>query len=371
VVGNPQRHFRSLHVGGTNGKGSTAAFLESMLRAAGHRVGLYTSPHLVSFTERMQVDGVPAAETAVTAWTSRLEEAAVATRASFFEITTAIALADFAARGVEIAVVEVGLGGRLDATNVIDPLVAGVTRIALEHTEYLGADLAGIAREKAGIAKAGVSFMTTEPDPALVGAMAEVAESSKVRVERVPADLAAGYPLGLKGPHQLANASLALAMVRALPAPWRPDGEAERTGLAAARVPGRFDRRGPWLFDVAHNPDGVRALVAALREEELPRPMVAVVAVLKDKAWADMLDLLAPVVDGMILTRAPSAPADREWELEEVVGRKAEVGAEVVLAVEPDFARALARAKAAGRTILVTGSFHTVGDAMKSLGIDP
>lgn len=342
-----------MHIGGTNGKGSTSAFLSAMLGAAGHRVGLYTSPHLVSFTERIQVNGCPIAEPAVAAWTARLEEAARATEASFFEITTVIALADFAARGVEIAVVEVGLGGRLDATNVIEPLVSGVTRIALEHTEYLGSDLAGIAREKAGIAKPGVPFLTTERDEALVRAMAE---GSKLKAERVAPDLAAGYDLGLRGPHQVANASLALAMARALPEAWRPGEASVRAGLAAARVPGRFDRRGRWVFDVAHNPDGVRALVAALRAAALPRPIVAVVAVLKDKAWREMLDLLGPEVDELILTRAPSAPAERAWDVE---------------GLEPDFGRALTRAAAEGATGLVTGSFHTVGDAMLALHIDP
>ena len=369
-MGNPQRHFASVHVGGTNGKGSTSAFLAAMLGSQGHRVGLYTSPHLVSFTERIQVNGVPVAETAVAAWTARLEEVALATEASFFEITTAIAFADFAARGVEIAVIEVGLGGRLDATNVIEPLVAGVTRIALEHTDYLGHDLAGIAREKAGIAKAGVPFLTTEGDESLVR---EMAEGSKLKAERVPVDLAAGYHLGLRGPHQVANASLALAMARALPEPWRPDDEAIRSGLAAARIPGRFDRRGPWIFDVAHNPDGVRSLVLALRAEAPKRPLVAVVAVLGDKAWREMLALLGPEVDQLILTRAPSAPVERAWDLEEAktaIGNR-ESGIGTALIVEPDFDRALARARSDGATALVTGSFHTVGDALQTLRIDP
>ena len=130
-MGNPQRHFAVVHVGGTNGKGSTAAFLAAMLRASGLRVGLYTSPHLVSLRERMLVDGTPVSEEAVTAWAARLELLALERQASFFEVTTAVAFADFAARGVEIAVVEVGLGGRLDATNVVEPLACGVTRIAL------------------------------------------------------------------------------------------------------------------------------------------------------------------------------------------------------------------------------------------------
>lgn len=339
-----------MHVGGTNGKGSTSAFLTAILREAGHRVGLYTSPHLVSVLERFQVDGRPMGEAPFTAWVRRLEPVALEHNASFFEITTAIAFADFAARGVEIAVVEVGLGGRLDSTNVIEPVAAGVTRIALEHTEYLGPTLEHIAREKAGIAKPGIPFLTTEQDPGLLEVMRSAAGSRQPAT--VPVTLALGFDLGLGGPHQMANASLALALARALPHRWRPDDGAERTGLASARIPGRFDRRGRYLFDVAHNPDGMQALVAAMASANLPRPISAIVATLKDKDQAAMLDLLRPAVDDLIVTRAPSAPEDRV--------RDSGVELKVALDQVPPTG-----------TVLVTGSFHTVGDAMKLLGIDP
>jgi dihydrofolate synthase/folylpolyglutamate synthase len=339
-----------VHVGGTNGKGSTSAFLAAMLRASGHRVGLYTSPHLVSLGERVTVDGQQVSEAALTAWAARLEPLALELNASFFEITTAIAFADLAARGAEIAVIEVGLGGRLDATNVIDPLAAGVTRIALEHTEYLGHDLAGIAREKAGIAKPGVPFLTTETDASLVTAMAETAEDRGTRLQRVDPTLAEGQRLGLRGPHQVANASLAIALAESLPAQWRPMPEAIQAGLARASVPGRFDRQGRYIFDVAHNPDGMRALVAALAEAAPPRPIIVVFGVLKDKDADAMLAMLKPVVDRIILTTPPSSPADRRWARGET-----------------DFDEALREAAAAGGTVLVTGSFHTVGDAMARL----
>ena len=344
-----------MHIGGTNGKGSTSAFLAAMLRRAGHRTGLYTSPHLVSLLERFTVDGVPGSEAAITAWAQRIEPVALEHDASFFEITTAIAFADFAARGVEIAVVEVGLGGRLDATNVIDPLAAGVTRIALEHTDYLGTNLLDIAREKAGIAKAAIPFLTTETREDVRTAMAEVVEDRGTRLRTVNPLLAEDWPLGLKGPHQVANASLAIALAESLPAAWRPLPPDIAAGLADARIPGRFDRRGPYLFDVAHNPDGMRALVAAMASESLPRPIVAVVGVLKDKDWRSMLDILRPAVDDVILTTPPSAPPDRAWSEGSV-----ELGA------------ALAKARQAGGTALVTGSFHTVGDAMAMLpGFSP
>jgi dihydrofolate synthase/folylpolyglutamate synthase len=375
-LGHPERHFATVHVGGTNGKGSTSAFLAAMLRAQGFRVGLYTSPHLVSFTERMLVDGQPAAEEAVAAWVERLEPLALDTEASFFEITTAVAFADFAARGAEIAVVEVGLGGRLDATNVITPLACGVTRIAREHTEYLGEDLLGIAREKAGIAKPGIPFFTTEQNPELAAAMELEAARRGSKVARVDPHLAAGFALGLTGAHQVANASLAVALARSLRGRFAASEDAIREGLAAARLPGRFDRRGRWLFDVAHNPDGMRALAGALRAAMPPAPVWAVVAVLKDKEWRAMLELLAPEVDVIVLTCAPSAPPDRAWDphdalrwcWESGLTTRGERGRHAVVA-EPDFDAALAAASSGGGhgTTLVTGSFHTVGDALARL----
>ncbi len=260
-------------------------------------------------------------------------------------MSTALAFADFAARGVEIAVVEVGLGGRLDATNVLRPLAAGVTRIALEHTEYLGSDLAGIAREKAGIAKPGTPFVTTEADPGVAGvllaeakrrgAAAErldpaacldrvVADGRGVRFDAVtPERRYEGLEVGLSGAYQASNALLAVRLAELVAPAW-PVGEAAmRDGLVRARVPGRFERRGRWIYDVAHNPDGARALVEALRAVAPPRPLVAVVAVLRDKAWREMLSLLGAAVDRLVLTRAPSAPEDRAWDL----GRGGVVGA--------------------------------------------
>ncbi len=374
AVGDPHRHYATVHVAGTNGKGSTSAFLAAMLRSAGFRGGLYTSPHLLRFPERIQVDGVPIAEGAVAAWTARLHDLAVDLGATFFEITTAIALADFAARGADIAVVEVGLGGRLDATNVVEPLATGVTRIALDHAEYLGTDLAGIAREKGGIAKPGVPFLTTETDEQVLAAMGETVGGRGSRVERVSPWLARGYRLGLEGPHQVANASLALALARALPPPWRPGREAERAGLAGARLAGRFDRRGPWLFDVAHNPDGMAALAEALAGADLARPLAAVVAILRDKAWPEMLARLGPVLDVLVLTRAPSAPAERSWDFEEVARggwRSPGRGGGPDLVAEPDLSRALGLARERAATVVVTGSFHTVGDAMGVLRFEP
>ncbi len=389
LLGRPERQFAAIHVGGTNGKGSACALLAEIYRAGGWRTGLYTSPHLVSFRERIVVDGCPIGEDAVTMWAQRLEEPALRLGATFFEVSTALAFADFAARGVEVAVVEVGLGGRLDATNVITPLAAGVTRIALEHTEYLGPDLPSIAREKAGIAKRGVPFVTTEPDPGVADVLVAEAGAHGADAERLDPAAALsgvragasgvrfdattsarryrGLELGLIGSYQAANALLAVRLAELAAPAVAVDEAAIRTGLAAARVPGRFDRRGKWLFDVAHNPDGVRALASALAAAPPPRPIVTVVSVLRDKAWRAVLPLLAGASDRLVLTRAPSAPPDRAWDLAEVGAWVR--GEKLAASVEPDFDAALASASRAGATVLVTGSFHTVGDAMARLPV--
>ena len=386
-LGHPERHFAAVHVAGTNGKGSVSTLLAAILRAGGWRVGLYTSPHLVSFRERVLVDGAPISEDGVVCWVRRLEEPAARLGATFFEISTALAFADFAARGVEIAVIEVGLGGRLDATNVISPLACGVTRIAIEHTEYLGEDRSSIAREKAGIAKPGVPFVTTEADGTIAEVLLAEARSRGAEAERLeprthlarvaaggagvtfdattPVRTYTGLEIGLAGGYQAENALLAVRLAELTGAAFPVDEDAMRAGLRAARVPGRFERRGKWIFDVAHNPDGARALAGALAASGPRRPVVAVVSILKDKAWREMLHTLAGAVDALVLTRAPSAPGERAWDLDEVSRWARERGIEA--SVEPDFAGALDRAAARGATVLVTGSFHTVGDAMSRL----
>ena len=361
MLGRPERHFPAIHVGGTNGKGSTCAFLSAELAARGLRVGVYTSPHLISPCERVTVDGVPISEDAFAQWTTLLRPHIERLDASFFEATTAIAFADLAARGTDVAVIEVGLGGRLDATNVITPLVSVVTKIALEHTDYLGHDLKGIAREKAGIAKPGVPFVTGETDPELRVELVHEAErrgADPVVLVDTTRPLAAGTRLGLLGSHQVANAWTALAALGQLSLPFTPSGPDIPASFADAYVPGRFDVRGKWIFDVAHNPDGMRVLTAALREYSPPRPLHALVGIRNDKDWRQMLELLAPVVDRLVLTVPPSIPVLQRWSPQELAGRAES---------EPEFGAALARVQEGAATVVVTGSFHTVGDALGRL----
>ncbi len=376
ALGNPHQVFPTVHIGGTNGKGSVSTLVAAALRERGLRVGLYTSPHLVSFRERIQVDGVPISESAVAVWTSRLEALIRKRRATFFEATTAIALADFAARGVDCAVVEVGLGGRLDSTNVLTPLVSAVTKIERDHMKYLGDSLTAIAREKAGIAKPGVPLVVGESRPELLQVIRAVAArraGGRADVRVLPPEYRWPGPLGLRGPFQRRNAGVAHGILMALPAACRPDRDVIERGFAGARIPGRFDRRGKWLFDVAHNPDGMRALAEAIGVAELPRPIHALVSILGDKAWPEMLVQLDASVDRGVLTVAPSA-AQRGWDmawLDRWLKDPSRPPARAHWTLDPDFTRALSRVESGAGTVLVTGSFHTVGDVMSVLGMEP
>ena len=372
MLGHPERHFPTIHIGGTNGKGSTCAFVAGELQAQGWRVGLYTSPHLVSPVERITVDGVPISEDAFAEWTAQLKPHIERLDASFFEATTAIAFADLAARDVDIAVIEVGLGGRLDATNVLTPLVSAVTKIALEHVDYLGSDLKGIAREKAGIAKPAVPFVTGEADPDI---RAELVKEAKRRgahpIITVDTTL---HPrkdtkLGLRGRHQLANALVAHAVLNALPAPFGISSKNIPLSFAQAYIPGRFEVRGKWIFDVAHNPDGMRVVAQALAEsaKSIRRPLHALVGIRNDKDWRPMLDALRPLVDKLTLTVPPSIPLMQRWSVADFDGQMGGRADGPSVWFEPDFERALHDIQENAGTILVTGSFHTVGDAMARL----
>lgn len=391
AVGNPHRRLRAFHIAGTNGKGSVAATLDVLLRARGLRVGRYTSPHLVDFRERVLVDGRPIPPEAVVEWIERWAPTVERLGATFFEATTVLAFDWLERSGVDAAVVETGLGGRLDSTNVLQPLVAGVTSIGRDHTEYLGETLEEIAGEKAGIFKAGAPAVIGELDPGLRERLAAMARERGARPVLVAADVwpidevqvGAGEtrfrlrtPEGdcrlatpLVGRHQAQNAVTALLMLRAAGAPYAAPLDEVQPALARVRLPGRFQRVGKHVFDVAHNPDGAAVLAATLRAVDPPRPVVALLTVLRDKDWRGMMERLAPVVDAFVLTAAPTAPESRAWEPSEPLAFARDRGwaAELV----PDFDAALAAADARGATVVVTGSFHTVGDAMVRLQVDP
>lgn len=366
-IGNPQEQFASVHIAGTNGKGSVAAMVYAALRDSGRSVGLYTSPHLVHVAERIIVDQRPIGEAAFAAWTARLHPVIEDTGASFFEATTAIAFADFAARGVDIAVVEVGLGGRLDSTNVIQPLVAAVTNIGLDHTDYLGDSLTDIAREKAGVAKAGTPLVVGERSETVVATLREVAIAVGAKVIEVPPDASYAGHVGLQGEHQRRNAAIARQVLESLPRPFAVADESITYGIATAWLPGRLERRGRWVLDVAHNLPGMETLVAALHEPPPKRPLHVIFGVLKGKDADAMLRKVATVADAIWITLPPSAPMERRADPPALDGP---IGATVQY--EPDFDRCILRAAEGAATVVVTGSFHTVGDAMSRLpGFNP
>ena len=276
--------------------------------------------------------------------------------------------------------IEVGLGGRLDSTNVIVPLASVITHIALDHQKYLGDTTQDIAREKAGIAKPGVPLIIGEPDPEVVAALLAAGRATVDSQSPagefcpvvIPPELTFTGPLGLLGPHQRRNAAIASALLDRLPVPFCPDPEVKASAFARARVAGRLDRRGRWLFDVAHNPDGMRSLTAALRALALPRPIHALVSILGDKAYPEMLVELDGAIDVGVLTVAPTATG-RRWDtgwLERWLADPGRPPARATWRLEPDFWQAIRAVESGEGTILVTGSFHTVGDVMTVKGFE-
>lgn len=368
----------------------------AVLREAGLRTGLYTSPHLCDFRERIQIDGRPVAPETMTRVAAGLRAAVDRIEPTFFEATTALAFGIFAHREVDVAVVEVGLGGRLDATNVIVPAVTCITNVSLDHADYLGSAVEDIAREKAGIIKPGIPLHTSETGEAVLRILRDRAtragapfieldphrdlrdlETSRTGTtarmsSEAWGDLELSVPLA--GAHQAINAALAARALESLPGDLRPARAAVVRGLAGVSWPGRAQlarRSGvTWIFDVAHNVAGMRTLATTLRSLGLPRPMVVLAGILGDKDWGGMLPGLLADADAAILTQPPSAPGERRWNPGRVA---AALAPRFALEVETDFRSALARVaeRADGGTAVVTGSCHTVGSALGELGIQP
>jgi dihydrofolate synthase/folylpolyglutamate synthase len=390
-LGSPHRKLSAIHVAGTNGKGSVVATCEALLRARGLVVGRYTSPHLVDFRERITVNGQPIFEEEVLEFLERWIPTAEEMGATFFEVTTALAFDWLAKREVDLAVIETGLGGRLDSTNVLTPRVATVTSIGLDHTDLLGDTLEAIAREKAGIFKAGVPAVIGEPAPAIRELLAKCAkEAAATPVVVLDDDYAISNVevsargtsftlLGgrdgqtittpLLGEHQARNTATAIATLAAIGNEYLPPPGEISKALAGVFLPGRFERRGKVIFDVAHNPDGARTVAETIRAVNPPSPRTALVAVLADKDWRGIIRELAPAVDRFVFTNAPSAPAERRWDPAEAHSFAKARGIEADL--EPDMDAALALGQERSETLLVTGSFHTVGDAMSRLQVSP
>jgi dihydrofolate synthase/folylpolyglutamate synthase len=390
-LGNPQFRYPSLHVAGTNGKGSSVATMAALLAAKGRRVATYTSPHLVDFRERMIVAGDPIpADDVVEFITHRMPDVEEL-GASFFEATTAMAFEYFARAHADVAIIEAGLGGRLDSTNVLLPIVAGVTSIGYDHTEYLGSTLEAIAGEKAGIFKPDRPAVIGERDPRIRALLAEHARAAGASSVRVVAEEIEFHDVRvddrgttcelewrgeratlrtpLAGRHQAANLAFSLVMLDAAGSEHAVTLADATRDLARVRIPGRFQHTGRFIFDVAHNPAGIEVLAQTIAAVSPPGPSAVVLCVLRDKDWRGMIRVLSHTVSHFVLTNAPTAPASRAWDLDEALAFARELGLSAE-AVE-DFEAAIRDSAERFATVVVTGSFHTVGDAMALLQVSP
>jgi dihydrofolate synthase/folylpolyglutamate synthase len=396
LMGDPHRKFRSVHVAGTNGKGSTSAFIASMLQAAGYRVGLYTSPHLVSFTERIRINAVLITEAKVVELAGRVRDAArkaefadgmVAFSPTFFEVTTAMAFTYFAEEGVDIAVIEVGMGGRLDSTNVITPLVSVITNIELEHTEFLGTTLREIAGEKAGVIKQGVPVVTGAMQQEVITvieweAAAREAEVYRLSKDFMPVPIAsqraqifdyrginASYEkvrINMLGRYQVDNASLALATIECLRnAGIIVDEAAVRRGLEQTRWEGRLElmaRKPDIYLDGAHNPASAQMLAATVREmKSAYRRTILVIGILQDKDCGGIIAALVPLADHVVVTKPQYS---RAMEVQALASAIRRLHGSVDTAETVGEAIAMARDNISlDDLVLITGSLYMVGDA--------
>lgn len=387
----PDRAFHSIVIAGTNGKGSVTAMLERALRAAGWRTGRYTSPHLVALNERFAIDGQAAGDDALRTGAEAVRRAALRMepRPTFFEATTALACELFRTAGVDVAVMEVGLGGRLDATNALEPIATAITAIDLDHQQYLGDTLSLIAAEKAGIIKPGVPIVLApngrDADAVVAGTAAakrapltraddgvEVASSfgdGRLVVDiRTPKARYGPLALGLRGRHQLGNALTMVRLAEVI------DGStavsippsAIESGLRDVEWPGRLQveawRGATILIDAAHNPAGARALAAYVSEVHGRLPFVF--AAMADKDIAGLLTPLAPVMSSLTLTR-PSTPRAASLDALEAVARVVAPGVPLARAESP--AEALALAATPGATVAVAGSLYLAGEVLTAL----
>jgi dihydrofolate synthase / folylpolyglutamate synthase len=393
----PEAAWPSVIIAGTNGKGSVAAMVEAGLRAAGVRTGLYTSPHLVRLEERFAIGGRPVATPDLLAAAGTVRETVsalhaarrIATAPTFFEVTTAIAFELFRREAVEFAVLEVGLGGRFDATNAASPLAGAITTIDFDHERFLGNTLPAIAGEKAGIVKAGMRLVVGETKQEavdviaaacrergaeMVPARAGVTAAVRPEGDRLVLELATPrrsyrpVPLALRGRHQVENAIVAVRLLEELAHAGHDIGaDAIATGLAGARWPGRLDLRivAPGrrvLLDAAHNPAGARVLADYLREFH-PGPLPIVFGIMRDKDVSGTLAALLPLAAPLILTRPNT---DRALPLDALERAAHHLGRASVL-VEREPSAALERAWSSGPLACVAGSIFLVGDVLADL----
>lgn len=360
VLGDPHEHLSFLHVAGTNGKGSVCAMLDAMLRAADYKTGLYTSPHLVNFRERIRVDGRKIPREAVSRGLENLRGLAAPWDHSptFFEFATALALQHFAESACELVVLETGMGGRLDATNAVIPVVSVITPIALDHTRWLGKTVTEVAQEKAGIIKPSVPVVSAPQDPAAADVIVRRAEELGCSLTFTEAAWE-GAELGLRGRHQRRNATLAIASLRA--AGVHVSDEAITEGLRDVRWPGRLQMIGErFVLDGCHNPHGAEQLVLNWRDLFGTEQAQLIFGALGDKDYSTMLEILAPISREVLLVPVRSERAAAP----EILAPACPVRHRI-------FADARAALEASHGKTLVTGSLFLVGEVLELLGFEP
>jgi len=381
LAGNPQNRLRFIHVAGTNGKGSTCAMLESIYRAAGLRAGLFTSPHLVSFRERMQVNRQLISENEVVRLVEEiqplLKQFPTGHHPTFFEFVTVMALHYFAAQKCDLVIWETGLGGRLDATNIVTPFASVITNIAFDHEQWLGDTLAKIAAEKAGIIKPGLPVITAADEPEALTVIEEIARQKKapltfVKTNDVQSRLARTLAPPLPGEHQKLNAALALATVEVLQGKIRVNNEAIRIGLSKVDWPGRLQliqrpNGKKILLDGAHNVAGARALRQALEKDFSGTKQVLVLGVLQDKDWRHICEILAPLAARIFTVPVAS---ERTANARELAAACRGANPTAAIAACNSLREALEKA-ADDDFVVVTGSLYLVGEALELRGLSP
>ncbi|MDA8240394.1 MAG: bifunctional folylpolyglutamate synthase/dihydrofolate synthase [Nitrospiraceae bacterium] len=395
IFGNPHHAFRSVHVAGTNGKGSTSAMIESILRTSGVRTGLFTSPHLLSFTERIRINGEETGEDEVIALAEEVKTAAGKIEdfsPTFFEVVTAMAFLHFRNKGVEWAVVETGLGGRLDATNVIVPEVSVITRIGLDHCDFLGRTLCEVAKEKAGIIKEGIPVVSADHEAEAIKVVSAKSAEKHSALYTFGKEFTAGLVaesfggitlnysgdrdyrdlcVALPGSYQMVNASLALKTVEVISSKFPGLRFDIVKGLTCVRWPGRLELvrdDPPVLIDGAHNPQASLALSDHLKKIVLARyrRIILVIGAMGDKDIEGILGPLLPLA-AEILFAAPAY--GRAASPDRLAAAAAKMGYPSIVA--QSVAEAIVKAeelRQPGDLVLITGSFYTIGEAKEFLG---
>lgn len=373
LAGNPQKKLRFIHVAGTNGKGSTCAMLESIYRAAGLRVGLFTSPHLVSFRERIQIDRQLVPENDVVRLVEKfqklLPQFPKEHHPTFFEVVTVMAMEFFEENKCDLVIWETGLGGRLDATNIVTPLASVITNIALDHQQWLGDTLEQIAFEKAGIIKPAVPVATATDEPSALAVIKKIAneKNAPLTVAR-PNDPPQINATALAGEHQKRNAALAVATAKILQKQIPVSQAQIQQGLKNVQWPGRLqliEKDGTrYLLDGAHNVAGATVLREALEKQFRSDKKALVLGILEDKDWRHICEALAPLAETILAVPVSSNRTARANELAEAC-RAANPSAKILVC---DSLTAALPSVPAGQLAIITGSLYLVGEALESLG---